>query len=436
MPEKFVSDICGWVALAGEYRAYSRLSGQQTTDWAIVGGGFTGLSAARRIAELDPNARIVLIEGKRLGQGASGRNSGFVVANESPGHSALSTASGRADYTALNALDHAGIDELKALVQRYNIDCQWENTGSIHAAASPQNFARLQHHAQTFADLGLDATVLDEAALSKRLGTSHYKLGVRSEGGALVQPAALAKGLADSLPGQVEIFENSPVLNIKKNGDRVTLTLEDGDVRASKVIIAVNAFMPRLGIYRDRVFPLALSASLTRQLSDDEEELISHAPSWGVLSPQSLGATMRLTKDRRILIRNTVEYRPSGIDTATLALRRKTHYQGLRKRFPWLANDAIDYTWSGNICISQNSKPVLANLSDAVFVAGCYNASGVSRGTIMGKLIVDLATKEPSGLLDKALSLRKPNWIPPRPFFDLGAQARMIFEKFKARNEC
>ena len=144
---------------------------------------------------------------------------------------------------------------------------------------------------------------------------------------------------------------------------------------------------------------------------------------------------MRLTRDRRILIRNTAEYRPSGIGTSSLAQRRLKHYEGLKKRFPWIDDDAIEYTWSGNICISKNSKPVFENYRNNIFVSGCYNASGVSRGTIMGKLIVDLAAKEPSPLLDKVLSLQKPGWIPPRPFFDLGVKVRLAYERSKGQAE-
>lgn len=406
MIDSSVADVCGWIALAGKYRSYPSFKGDQIADWVIIGGGYTGLAAARRIAELQPNARILLIDGKHIAQGASGRNSGFAVANESPGHAALSTSSGRSDYAALNALDHAGVAELEGLVRRFDIDCSWENTGSIHAAVASQNFAKLRHHAQAFTDMGIDASLMEEDDLTERLGTDYYKLGVHSRGGALLQPAALAKGLANSLPEQIEIFENSPVLNIENEGDVVRIDLMDGKVRAGKVIVAVNAFMPRLGLFQNRVFPLALTASLTRPLTPEEEAAISHAQSWGVLSPQSLGATMRLTKDRRILIRNTAEYLPSGINSSILAARREKHVEGLKKRFPWLANDAVEFTWSGNICVSRNSKPVFANLNDRLFVSGCYNASGVSRGTIMGKLIVDLAMKEPSDLLNKALSLR------------------------------
>ncbi len=423
---KRIADTCGWVALAGDYRQHPPMQGDQTTDWAIIGGGFTGLAAARRLAELRPDNRIVLLEGKRSGQGATGRNSGFVVANESPGPAALASADGRAAYAALHALDVAGVSELTRRVQQHRIACQWQDTPSIHAAANPRNFASLRTHAAAFAEMGIDAELLDGEALQARLGTGYYALGVQSRGGALVQPAMLAKGLADCLPQQVELFENTPVTGIAPDG---TVTHAGGTLKAAKVIVAVNAFLPRLGLYRSRVFPLALTASLTRPLSDAE---ISVAP-WGILSPQALGATLRLTQDRRLLIRNTAEYRPGGI--STLAGYRRFHLAALRKRFPWLDDGAIEYTWSGNIAVSRNSRPAFAAVSDRIYAAGCYNASGVARGSIMGRLVADLANAEPSELLDHALSLAPPTNMPPRPFMDVGVKAHMVVERLMARGE-
>jgi glycine/D-amino acid oxidase-like deaminating enzyme len=119
-----------------------------------------------------------------------------------------------------------------------------------------------------------------------------------------------------------------------------------------------------------------------------------------------------------------------------LAQSQGLHYQGLKKRFPWLATDAIEYTWSGNICVSANSTPVFSKLSNNIFASGCYNASGVARGTIMGQLIVDLALAAPSTLLDTANSLSEPSWIPPRPLFDIAAKTRMAFERAKGKTEC
>lgn len=428
-------DICGWSALASEFSRFPVLKGALRADYVIIGGGFTGLSAARRLAEENPQTRIILIDGKRIAGGASARNSGFAVANESPGHAQLHTPAGLTTYTTLNRIDHAGMAELRRLVEEYQISCQWEDTGSIHAAHDPKNFNKLRDHAKAFGDLGVDARLIEGVDLAKRLGTSFYELGVESRGGALLQPAMLAQGLAASLPETIECYEGSPVQKISRGGDGWKVQLASGSLTAPQVIVAVNAFFPRLGLKRLRVFPLALTASLTRQLTAAEEDEIGHAKTWGILSPQSLGATMRLTQDRRILIRNTVEYRPSGINGALLAARRKVHVDGLKKRFPFLDESAIEYSWSGNICISRNSKPVFEQSQPGLYLCGGYNASGVSRGTIMGRLIADLALGGQSELLSDALNLIKPNLIPPRPFFDIGARLRLFGERKAAQSE-
>ncbi|WP_293576735.1 FAD-binding oxidoreductase [Phaeobacter sp.] len=430
-----VEDICGWTALAGHRADFAPLRGTQTADVAIIGGGFTGLAAARQLAALRPSARIALIDGKRIGEGASARNSGFAVANESPGHAQLHTDSGLASYRTMNRLDHAGVAELRQLTGQLGIDCQWEDTGSIHAAHDPANFDRLRHHAETFQRLRIDARLIEGKDLHSRLGTSFYSLGVESRGGALLQPAKLAQGLATTLPDQVTCYDNSPVRRIDRDGAGWLLELAGGTITAPQVIVAVNAFFPRLALKSLRLFPLALTASLTRPLTAEEEAQIGHAPSWGVLSPQSLGATMRLTQDRRILIRNTAEYRPSGIDSRRLDSRVQVHADGLAKRFPFLQRDAIAYSWSGSICISRNAKPVFEQSQPGLFLCGGYNASGVSRGSIMGKLIADYACGQDNPLLSDALSLIKPNLIPPRPFFDFGVKLRMAAERRAARPE-
>lgn len=428
-------DRCGWIELAGQASPRPMVEGEQRTDFAIIGGGLTGLAAARRLAELKPESRIMLIDAKRIGQGASARNSGFAVANESPGHAQLDTRQGHDSYMTMNRIDHAGVTELRRLIDEYGIDCQWEDTGSIHAAHDPKYFGRLRHHAEAFGRLGVDARLLDADELRLRLGTVFYGLGVESRGGALLQPGMLCRGLIESLPAPVECFENSPVVHIARKADGWLLTLPKGTVHAANLIVAVNAFFPRLGLKKDRVFPLALTASLTRPLTEDEEGLIGRPASWGILSPRSLGATMRLTKYRRILIRNTAEYLPEGISEAMLSARKTIHVEGLKRRFPFLGSQDIDYSWTGSICISRNSKPVFLEKAPGLFLCGGYNASGVSRGTIMGKLIAEMAVGSQSELLSAALSLTKPSRLPPRPFLDMGVRFRLMSERIAAKSE-
>ncbi len=431
-----ISDNCGWISTSGDWPAYPTLTGKHKADWVIIGAGYSGLAAARQLAALVPEQRILLIDGKYPGQGASARNSGFVVAHESPGHAQLHTASGRTSYLARNAIDRAGVAELAALITQYHIDCEWDETGSIHAASDPQNFEILHKHHLAFSELGIASSLLDANQLSRRLGTQHYQLGVHCEGGALVQPAMLIRGLLENLPAQIQTYQQTPVISLRQASDsNVLIQLSDAEISAHKVILGINAFLPRIGLQRNRMFPLALTASLTRRLSAEEESEINHAAAWGVLAPKSLGATVRLTSDRRLLIRNTAEYLPRGIDASMLSARRKKHFGGLKRRFPWLANDAIQSTWSGQIGVSANSRPVFGELQKNVYSTGCYNASGIAKGTLMGRLIIDYALDKPSNLLDAATSIATPSWIPGPKVFSPMVKIRMAYERAQGKSE-
>jgi glycine/D-amino acid oxidase-like deaminating enzyme len=434
-----INDTCGWTEQTGQWKQYptlySKLTHDQLADWVVIGAGFTGIAAARRIAELDPGKRVILIDGKQPGQGASARNSGFVVACESPGHAQIHTKAGRDSYMARHTIDSAGVAEVKRLVNVHKITCDWSRTGSIHAAADPKNFDAINKHQQCFSDMGIESSLLNQQQLKSRLGTDHYGLGVYCEGGALLQPAALVKGLLESLPEQIEIYAESPVIGIEPGRDStVTIKLEAGEIKAKRVIVGVNAFLPRLGLAQNRVFPLALTASLTRCLNDDELKEMQGVEPWGVLSPQALGATLRFTPDKRLLIRNTAEYLP-GIDANQLQKRQQLHQFGLQKRFPWLGADAIETTWSGQICVSRNSRPVFGELEKNVFASGCYNASGIAKGNIMGKLIAEHALGHTSELVGVARSLSTPAWIPPKWIFSPLAKMRMVSDRFKGLSE-
>lgn len=430
-----INDTCGWTEIAGQWQRYPKLTNSQLADWVIIGAGFTGIAAARRIAELDPNKRVILIDGKQPGQGASARNSGFAVAYESPGHAQIHTKAGRDSYMARHTIDSAGVAEVERLVNEYQIACDWSRTGSIHAAADTKNFDAINKHHQSFTDMGIESALLNQQQLKARLGTDHYGLGVYCEGGALLQPASLVKGLLESLPKSIEIYSESPIIGIEPGQDStVTIKLLNGEIKAKKVIVCVNAFLPRLGLEQNRVFPLALTASLTRCLNDNELKEMQGVEPWGVLSPQALGATLRFTADKRLLIRNTVEYL-SGIDAGQLQARQQLHQSGLKKRFPWLGVDAIESTWSGQICVSRNSRPVFSELVKNVFASGCYNASGIAKGNILGKLIAEYALGHTSELVDLARSLATPAWIPPKWLFSPLAKIRLASDRSKGLSE-
>ena len=148
-----------------------------------------------------------------------------------------------------------------------------------------------------------------------------------------------------------------------------------------------------------------------------------------------MGATVRLTNDRRIMVRNTVEWWPSLVmDHTALEKRRLRNLLGLRKRFPQLSDLDFEYSWSGNVCISRNSKPVFERKNN-LFLAGCYNAGGIAMGSLFGKLIIDYALDRQSEALSQVLDQDKPSLIPPRPLLDIGLQTRLAINRYRGRTE-
>lgn len=218
-------------------------------------------------------------------------------------------------------------------------------------------------------------------------------------------------------------------------GGGCKVTTETGSVDARKVIVGLNAELPAIGYKRSRIIPVALTASLTRPLPPAEELQIRRVEPWAVLSPVKGGSTIRLTSDRRLLVRNTAEYRPEGMGETLLAGRRGKHETAFARRFPWLPADANAFGWTGSICISRNGRFVLEELQPGGFAAARYNGTGVTRATLLGRLIAEYAAGERSELVDLALSIEKPPRIPPTTLFRPLAALRFHSEYKMARPE-
>ena len=433
-PFKPINDqTCGWVHTTTEAPSFPSLKEDKQVDWVVVGAGFTGLAAAHRLAELRPDDSIILLDAEQVGKGASSRNSGYIV--DITLNDGGATLADEQTQLAKNALNRAGMDLLRERVNKFDIQCDWDESGKFHCAADKRNIPKLENFEGFLDRAGLDYQVWEKQALSERLGTSYYQHAVQTKSGVLVNPAGLVNGLVKNLPACVQVYENTPVLDIQ-TGATIRLTTAKATITADRVIMAVNALMPKNGLKRNRVFPLTLTASMTRALTDEEYQSIGQPLPWGVLSASSMGATVRFTNDHRIMVRNTVEWWPSlAMNPRELAIRRQRNLSGLRKRFPQLTNLDFEYSWSGNVCISRNSKPVFEKNGDHLFLAGCYNAGGIAMGSLFGKLIVDYALDRPSDELSRVLGQEKPSLLPPRPFFDIGLQTRLAFNRYQGRSE-
>ena len=184
------------------------------------------------------------------------------------------------------------------------------------------------------------------------------------------------------------------------------------------------------------LFPITLTASMTRPLVNDEFKSIGEPKEWGVLPVKPMGATIRMTKDRRILIRNTAEvHNPFMMSQAVLEKRAMKHKIGIKKRFPQLPGNIIQSTWSGIVSRTRNSSQIFEKLNDNIYIAGCYNGSGIGVGTLFGEQIAIKASNEHTKEIETIETRKKPTWLPPEPFLSLGVRTRLIYERIRARTE-
>ena len=242
--------------------------------------------------------------------------------------------------------------------------------------------------------------------------------------------------MIDTLPENVQLFENSLLLNWKKNNDIISCNFNKTKIFTKKLIFATNGFLKSLGIKSNYNFPLTLTASMTRPLTNKEFKSIGEPKEWGVLPVNPMGATIRMTKNRRILIRNTAEfYNPLKMSQLELDKRSIKHRIGIKKRFPQLSNDIIQSSWSGVVSRTRNSSQIFEKIDNNIFVAGCYNGSGIGVGTLFGEQIAIKASNEHTKEIEIIEARNKPTLLPPEPFLSLGTKTRLIYERIKARSE-
>ncbi len=414
----FSTDSHGWAELLAPRPAHPALKDDRSADWVVVGAGVTGLACAKRLAEQNPSTEIILLEAREIAQGATARSSGFVMENSRFGGPVSNLDFGNCQR--VNRINSAGLSLLRDTVMANEIACDWREKGLYHVAADIQSKAEYLHYVAYLRQLEIEHTELSETELTHLLGTAHYSRGLHVAKGVLVQPARLARGLADHLPDNVTLFENTPVLNIRQ-GKIHELQLPHAKIHAANICLATNYEITRHDFLKNRITGIILSGSFTRQLSDEEMSQLGILRDWGTLSLHDTGATVRLTADRRICIRNCAEFRFSRLlSDQDLSARVNQHRAGFEQRFPQLAHIPFEFTWSGVEGISVNSTNFFGNLAARLWFSGGYNGSGLSKGTAFGTAMADYALGNITDLVRDCLESETAKWMPPEPFRSFG----------------
>ena len=425
---------CSWINDLNPRTNIKVLEKNEECDWLIVGAGYTGLSAARKLSHLHPAQKIILVDAQLAGEGASSRNSGYLV--ETTLNDGFTSNRELENYKKKADIYELGIEVVKKFIKEYQVDCDWNECGKYFASSRLEDEGKAINFSNLLTKLNFENTIFYQSDLKKKLGTNFYKVGVFTKGGILLNPGKLIKAMVKALPENVTLFENTALIKWKKLNDYIDCSFEKNKIKTKKIIFCTNGFLSNLGIKKRYNFPITLTASMTRPLNEKEFKSIGEPKEWGVLPIRPMGATVRMTKDRRILIRNTAELRnPKGMSQNELNKRIYFHKIGIEKRFPTLEKNIINSSWSGIVCRSGNSSQIFEKIDTNVFVAGCYNGSGIGVGTLFGEQIALMAEKKNSEEISIIQSKKQPIWLPPQPFLNIGIFTRLLFEKIIAKSE-
>ncbi|MES0174027.1 FAD-binding oxidoreductase [Mesorhizobium sp. M0006] len=425
--------VSGWYGLLPPPKAPEVLRGRHKADWIIVGAGFAGLAAARRLSQLVPDDRIVVIDAQRVGWGAAGRNSGFMIdlPHELGGEN---YGSSQAHDKKRIRMNRAAIEFSGSAAKEYGLQSHFVRSGKIHGAATSHGLRALHDFEGHLTGLSEPFEQLDAADMKRITGTDFFLGGTFTPGTVMAQPAGFIRGLASGLSERVEIFENSPVTTLRPGKEHKVQTLE-GEVVAPRLILAVNGHLESFGFFKRRLLHIFTYASMTRQLSETEQATLGGEPHWALIPGDPMGSTLRRIGDR-IVVRNTFTYNPA-MTTNDRQIQKigHAHDRSFKARFPMLGDVAMDYRWGGHLCLSLNSAPAFGEIEDRVYVAGCCNGLGTVQGTLYGMLTAELAVGTRHPMVNDALEEPPPSKLYPRPVMAVGAPARLWLMQKRAGRE-
>lgn len=430
----------GWNAILPPRAAGPALTDDRTADFTIVGGGFAGLAAARRLTQLAPGARIVLLEAGGIAEGASGRNSGFMI--DLPHELTSEDYAGTGDDLAMIALNRQAQAFASDAVDDYGIDpAYFDRAGKVNGAAGEAAHAYNVSYAGHLKGLGEGSEMLDAAAMREMTGSSHYLSGLFTPGTVMLQPAGYVRGMADGLRRDgVEIYENSPVTGLVRTGADWTVKSARGHVTSGKVILAINGFLESFGVQQGRLMQLFLFATMTPELDSDALARLGGQPRWGITPSEPMGTTMRRIDTgqggNRIITRTCAVLRSGMAATASdLARASRVMQTKFDSRFPRLAGMKMEHAWAGHLCLSLNGVSIMREIENGVFSGCVQNGLGTARGTLTGIGAAELAYGTTSDITRHFVAENEPKRLPPRPFRDIGANTLLRWKEWRAGAE-
>ncbi|MFD5285001.1 NAD(P)/FAD-dependent oxidoreductase [Streptomyces rubrogriseus] len=413
-----------WLDDPGRPRPEAALTGTETCDLLVVGGGYSGLWTALIAKERDPERDVVLIEGREVGWAASGRNGGFCAASLTHG---LSNGLTRwpDDIHRLEELGARNLDAIEAAVARHGLDCDFERTGEIDVATEPYQARELEEWYAEIRAKGLAEGVeyLDAEAVREQVDSPTFRAGLWDRRGvAMVDPAKLAWGLKRAcLALGVRVYERTPGLTLKPHGAGMAVRTPYGGVRARTVALGTNVFPNLVRRVRSYTVPVYDYALMTEPLSDGQLASVGWKNRQGLGDSANQFHYFRLSRDNRILWGGYDAVYPYGGRVRAEYDHRPETYARLAEHFftcfPQLEGVRFTHAWGGAIdtCSRFSAFFGTAHRGRVAYAAG-YTGLGVGATRFGAEVMLDLLSGERTERTELEMVRTKPLPFPPEPF--------------------
>jgi len=408
-----------------------RLTEDLTVDVAVLGGGFTGLSAAYFVRTLSPQKSVVVLEARGCGNGASGRNGAMVLNLTADRY--MNFSSDPSMDKQIYDLTAENIRFLSKLSAAAGIDCELETQGTLQVLDTDADVKAAKAYVRQARSLGMPVEFWEPPRIAGALGTGVYQGGFFDPAGGHIHPMKLVhvfKAAAEN--AGVKIYENTPVIGIEEGREHLLHLRDGGTVRAKSLVLATNAFTRNLGFLQNSILPLHEFVAVTPPFSERELTDIG----WRLRVPFNDNRTevyyLGLTQDRRIHIGGGTPryaFNNAPMDNGVARSHVSQLKRELKRIYPKLAGVEFEQSWDGVVDWSLDASPAVGCMGrhKNIFYGIGYSGHGVNLTSVFGRIIADLEAGREELWKRYPFVNGHPYYVPNEPLRWLAAEAGMSF---------